>query len=358
MVRLAHLVLSLLPLLALGHEYDYEQTVLSSSSKRPAKSIAIVGAGSGGLAILKTIFDLPPDVRRDWEVVLYEQRRDVGGVWLPDPPGPLPHYPELPESPTYPLLHTNTPHPTMTYINFPYPPYTPLFPTWDYVQQYHAAYAEHYNISQHIRLRHRVAAANWRGNAEAGEWEVEVHVQDPKGHTDTDEPIRTFKRSFDHLVVANGHNHYPNIPKWNGTDEWLANTPESTPQREIIHSIYYRRPERYTNRTVVIVGAGASGRDAALQVGKTARVVSASQPYVTPKSSKIHLTGVPIPNAPKRADPRGERRPQAPYRILQQHLRRLRGRQRVARRRLTHPRDGIRVPRAVPQPSALLRACR
>ncbi|TBU25501.1 FAD/NAD(P)-binding domain-containing protein [Dichomitus squalens] len=273
MVHLTLLISSLLPLLALGHAYDSEQTVLSSSaSGRPAKSIAIVGAGSGGLAILKTIFDLPEDVRRDWEVVLYEQRRNVGGVWLPDPPGALPRYPELPESPTYPLLHTNTPHPTMTYIGFPYPPNTPLFPTWDHVQQYHAAYAEHHNVSQYIHARHRVAAANWIGSAKGGEWEVEVHVQDPERHTDVDEPVRIFKKSFDHLVVANGHNHYPNIPQWDGTDEWLVNTPAGTPQREIIHSIYYRRPERYAGRTVVIVGAGASGRDAALQVGKLARV--------------------------------------------------------------------------------------
>ncbi|KAI1786840.1 FAD/NAD(P)-binding domain-containing protein [Ganoderma leucocontextum] len=257
MVR--QLVLLALPLCALGTDaYNVGQTVLGpSSSRRPAKSIAIVGAGSGGLAILKTIFDLPPD------------RRDVGGVWLPDPPGPLPHYPVLPESPTYPLLHTNTPHPTMTYPNFTFPPNTPLFPSWDYVQRYHADVADHYNFSQYIHLNHRVAAANWVGDAEHGEWELEVHVEDP---SESDAPSRVFKRAFDHLVVANGHNHYPNIPKWDGTDEWLAHTPAGNPQREIIHSIYYRHPDRYTNRTVVIVGAGASGRDAALQVGKIARV--------------------------------------------------------------------------------------
>ncbi|PIL35194.1 hypothetical protein GSI_02984 [Ganoderma sinense ZZ0214-1] len=270
MVCLRQLLLLSLPLSTLGNVYDVSQTVLAPPpSKRPSKSIAIVGAGSGGLAILKTILDLPPDVRHDWEVILYEQRRDVGGIWLPDPPGPLPHYPALPESPTYPLLRTNTPHPTMTYPNFTFPPGTPLFPTWDYVQRYHAAFAEHFNFSQHVRLHHRVEAANWVGDAEEGEWELEVHVEDP---SESGVPTKAFKRNFDHLVVANGHNHYPNIPKWDGTNNWLANTPAGTPQREIIHSIYYRHPERYTNRTVVIVGAGASGRDAALQVGKVARV--------------------------------------------------------------------------------------
>ncbi|KAI0373813.1 FAD/NAD-P-binding domain-containing protein [Pilatotrama ljubarskyi] len=271
MLHLARLPFLLLPAAVLGRDYygDHDQTVLSADAGT-SKSIAIVGAGSGGLAILKTILDLPLDVRVGWDVVLYDQRRDVGGLWLPDPPGPLPRPPELPESPVYPLLHTNTPHPTMTYPNFTYPPLTPLFPSHEYVQQYHRDYAEHYGLLPYIRLFHRVAAANWVGDAESGKWEVEVHELDPEAPRG--EPLRVWRRSFDHLVVANGHNHYPHIPQWNGTEGWLANTPPGTPKREIMHTIYYRRPEKYTNRSVIIVGAGASGRDAALQVGKTARV--------------------------------------------------------------------------------------
>ena len=45
------------------------------------KSVAIVGAGSAGLAALKTFLDLPENVRGNWNITLYEQRRDVGGIW-------------------------------------------------------------------------------------------------------------------------------------------------------------------------------------------------------------------------------------------------------------------------------------
>lgn len=273
----ARLAFLLLPaaVLAQGYSDDYAgQTVLSHAvlpESKASKSIAIVGAGSGGLAILKTILDLPADVREGWEVVVYDERLDVGGLWLADPPGPLPRPPVLPESPVYPLLHTNTPHPTMTYPNFTYPPYTPLFPSHEYVQKYHADYAAHHGLLPHIHLRHSVAAANWIGDAESGRWDLEVHELNPK-HPRS-EPVRVLKRSFDHLVVANGHNHHPHVPQWNGTDGWLANTPAGRPPRELQHSIYYRRPEKYTGRTVIIVGAGASGRDAALQVGKVSHVV-------------------------------------------------------------------------------------
>ena len=244
----------------------------STSLHAPSKSIAIVGAGSGGIAILKTLLDLPEDVRASWDIVLYEQRRDVGGLWLPDPEPP--HPPTLPETPLYPRLRTNTPHPTMTYPGFTFPPNTPLFPTHDYVWRYHADYAKHFNLTSYINLNHTVLAAGWRGTRKDGKWVVDVARTD-------DAPVRAgdpdvTRREFDHLIIANGHNHYPHIPHWPGEDEWLASTPEGSRQREIRHSIFYRYPERYADQTVVIVGGGASGRDAALQVGPLAKVCSMS----------------------------------------------------------------------------------
>lgn len=45
------------------------------------KSIAIVGAGSAGLAMLKTLLDLSDSTRSGWNIVLFEQRHDLGGIW-------------------------------------------------------------------------------------------------------------------------------------------------------------------------------------------------------------------------------------------------------------------------------------
>lgn len=57
------------------------QSPLLSSENGPTKSIAIVGAGSAGLAALKALLDLPEETRQGWEIILFEQRRGVGGVW-------------------------------------------------------------------------------------------------------------------------------------------------------------------------------------------------------------------------------------------------------------------------------------
>lgn len=46
------------------------------------KRVAIIGAGTGGLAALKTfVHDIPkPDGLR-WEIDLFEQRNNLGGIW-------------------------------------------------------------------------------------------------------------------------------------------------------------------------------------------------------------------------------------------------------------------------------------
>lgn len=48
---------------------------------KPTKSIAIIGAGSAGLAVLKTMKDIDPNLRYHWDIVLYEERDNLGGRW-------------------------------------------------------------------------------------------------------------------------------------------------------------------------------------------------------------------------------------------------------------------------------------
>lgn len=59
-----------------------DQVPLLAAQSKPTKRVAIVGGGTGGVTALKTLLgDLPSETTRDWEIVLFEQHRDVGGVW-------------------------------------------------------------------------------------------------------------------------------------------------------------------------------------------------------------------------------------------------------------------------------------
>lgn len=59
--------------------------------------------------------------------------------------------------------------------------------------------------------------------------------------------------NFDHLAVANGHNHHPKFPSWateDATNEWNGKG---------------RRTGRYARKVVLVVGAGGSGLDVVTQ---------------------------------------------------------------------------------------------
>lgn len=168
----------------------------------------------------------------------------------------------------------------MTYPGFPFPPLTPLYPSYRYIQQYHADYADHWNLNSHIKLNHSVSSALWVGDSTQGYWDVTVQIGYPveiitgsstqivRHHAESE-----FTTRFDHLVVANGHNHYPEIPNWARNSEWF----DGHKGRTIIHSIYYRDPKDYAGKKVLVVGAGASGADIASQVKEFAETVLTSK---------------------------------------------------------------------------------
>jgi hypothetical protein len=60
-------------------------------------------------------------------------------------------------------------------------------------------------------------------------------------------------QQFDAVVVATGRFNAPYIPPISGLSEWSKRFPG-----RISHSRQYRRPEPYTNETILIVGAAVS----------------------------------------------------------------------------------------------------
>ncbi|KAH8115093.1 FAD/NAD-binding domain-containing protein [Phellopilus nigrolimitatus] len=253
-----------------------EQTAFRIESGDPnlqshqSKSIAIVGAGSAGLAALKTLLDLPQNVRPGWEVVLFEERQNVGGIWLPDPNDP--HPPDIPETPLYPDLKTNTPAPTMTYPHFPFRPLTPIFPSHEHIEQYHVDYANHFKLSPYLHFNTSILSAAWVGNTSFGSWNITVEdkLTGSRSH-----------RLFDHLIAANGHNRYPYVPTWPGQESWL----QGKKGREIIHAVFWRNGTKYEGKSVLVVGGNASGRDVVI--------------HTQPVAEKVYLS-LKDGNAPRR----------------------------------------------------------
>jgi len=132
--------------------------------------------------------------------------------------------------------------------NFPYRPNTNLYAPHSSVRQYVVDIANHWNLLPYIKLNHEVVEARWEGSPTAGHWALKI--RDIVGN-------QTFSAVFDHLISAVGHEHYPSSPHIKGMDEWAG----SGAGRQIIHSMYYRDPQDFKGRNVVVIGAGPSGKD-------------------------------------------------------------------------------------------------
>lgn len=149
----------------------------------------------------------------------------------------------------------------MTYPGLPFKPGTPLYPTHEHILDYYEGVVQTLNQSQYLYLSHAVQRVSFTNS----QWSLEIRVKNSTHHG------LVLHKQYDHLINAAGHNHYPNIPNWKGTDEWLRESPDT---RTILHSIWYREPTEYSAHIVVVAGEGASGRDIAIQTIDVAQAVS------------------------------------------------------------------------------------
>lgn len=187
------------------------------------------------------------------QVVVFEQRDSVGGLWnyTPLPPikerlvsgiskEPRPSNAidvvtaNLPQfnTPMYEGLEANLPHKLMQFSDTPFPEGTQLFPTRENVMSYLKAYAA--DLMPIIKLNHRVLDVKPPGDNGSFEWELKV--RDLVQGNDKVE-------SFDAIVVANGHCNRPLLPEVDGLDTWSRMLPGS-----LQHSVSYKNAKAYQDK--------------------------------------------------------------------------------------------------------------
>jgi len=191
--------------------------------------VAVIGAGVSGLCTAKALKD------RGIEHTVFEASDDVGGNWyFGNPNG---------RSSAYRSLHIDTSKHQLSFRDFPMPEDYPDFPHHTQIKEYLEAYAEAFDLKRHIEFENGVVEA--RRLPDAG-WELDL--QD--GST----------RSFDFLVVANGHHWSPRLPEWADPDAFAG---------DLIHSHTYVNPFEpieIRGKTVIVVGMGNSAMDIASEL--------------------------------------------------------------------------------------------
>ncbi|KAH7021305.1 thiol-specific monooxygenase [Microdochium trichocladiopsis] len=227
--------------------------------------VAIIGAGPCGLAGAKYL----AAEKKFTKIEIFEQRADPGGVWnytalnVIDDEFTIPRTKPTTSpdtaistggdeaaqfvSPVYDQLETNIPHTLMNYSDAKFPKDCSLFPPHQLVRQYLHDYAE--ELKPILSLQTQVLSIT--RSAESG-WDVRVLDLKTKQERTT---------RFDAVLVASGHYNDPFIPNIKGLAEFDKANPGS-----ISHSKFYRRPDQYAGKKVIIVGNSASGIDLSAQI--------------------------------------------------------------------------------------------
>ena len=183
---------------------------------------AVIGAGPSGLSAARAL--QKAGIAFDG----YEASRGVGGLWDI----------ENPRSTMYESAHLISSRTTTEFAEFPmdsdadYPSHRTLI-------RYFRDFADHFGITERFRFDTRVTAV---AREDDGSWML--RAEGPEGAAE---------RRYAGIILANGTLAEPNVPRFPG--EFTG---------ELLHTSAYKSATQLTGKRVLIIGAGNSGCDIAV----------------------------------------------------------------------------------------------
>ncbi|HEX3278121.1 MAG TPA: NAD(P)-binding domain-containing protein, partial [Thermoleophilaceae bacterium] len=217
--------------------------------------VCIIGAGSSGIAACQVL------QARGIEFDCFEKGSGVGGNWRYGNDNGM--------SSAYRSLFINTSRAMMEYATYAMPDEYPDYPHHTQIARYFEDYVDHFGFRDRIAFRTEVTRVQPVGDR----WEVTLDG----GET----------RSYDAVIVANGHHWDPKYPEppFPGQASFTG---------EQLHSHWYREAdERFVDRRVLVLGIGNSATDIASETSRVSRMTYLATrrgAYVLPK----FIGGVPL----------------------------------------------------------------
>jgi hypothetical protein len=207
--------------------------------------VCIIGAGPSGITAAKHLLQVGHT-----NIVIYEKKDQVGGIWL--------YSPDASQPSIYETAHLITSKSMSQYSDYPMPDDYPDYPSHKLLLKYFQGYAEHFGVVPYIEFETCVMSAKKQADET---WQITLD----------DGRIET----FDYLIVANGHHWNPRLPDYDG--EFTG---------EFTHSHVYRTAVPYREKRVLVVGGGNSACDISVDIARHADFTAISWRrgyYVVPK---------------------------------------------------------------------------
>ena len=241
-----------------------------------SEPVCIIGAGSSGITAAQVL------TARGVDVDVYEIGSGVGGNWRYGNDNGL--------SSAYRSLHINTSRQLMEYAAYPMPEDLPDYPSHWQIAQYFDDFVDHFGLRDRIRFRTEVVKVE-----PIAEFAYDVTVRGRNEHGEWSEPET---RRYAHVVVANGHHWDPRWPEpsFPGAEDFPGTQ---------IHAHYYKTPDMFVDKRVLVLGIGNSATDIAVEASRVAErtyLAMRRGAHIVPKFvfgvPTDHLTDGPIARMP------------------------------------------------------------
>ncbi|KAJ7166513.1 FAD/NAD-P-binding domain-containing protein [Mycena crocata] len=281
----------------------------------PIQRVAVIGAGPAGLQAAAKL------VSHNFTVRLFDRAPAPGGNWFytdetpvreayPDKlddsayiPATLPatrYYVEGEEGvsledrwkehwhprPVWDNLHTNSPAVITGLPDVPYAADTPWILSNHDIQRHVRAYASIHNLNANDYPTRASAPSvtSYSTRVEklekldaAQTWQLTLRRLERLPESGKIK-VQWWTEEFDAVVVATGPYVSPHVPDIVGIVDWSKASDAG--HHRIYHSQSYRRPERYQNKTVLIVGASVSASEIARDLAPYAgRIIASIRPH-------------------------------------------------------------------------------
>lgn len=189
------------------------------------EQFALIGAGPMGLAAAKTLQDQGIAFQG------FELHSGVGGLWDIDNP----------KSTMYESAHLISSKRMTEFADFPMRKEVAEYPSHHEMKRYFDEFADHFDLRRHYRFNAEVLRTEPLGDSGDG-WRVVWRDLDGE-----------HEAIFAGVLIANGTLSEANRPRFDGTFDG-----------ELIHAADYRSATQFDGKRVLIVGAGNSGCDIAV----------------------------------------------------------------------------------------------
>jgi cation diffusion facilitator CzcD-associated flavoprotein CzcO len=187
---------------------------------------ALIGAGPMGLAMAKTLTEQGLPFQG------FELHSNVGGLWDIN----------APRSTMYDTAHLISSKHMTEFTDFPMGSEVAEYPSHTEMARYFRDFARHFDLYRHYRFETEVLSCTPNGGSGDG-WTLRWRTADGTEETG----------QFAGVLIANGTLSEPNRPRFDGHFSG-----------EMIHACDYRSPRQFAGKRVLVVGAGNSGCDIAV----------------------------------------------------------------------------------------------